>query len=112
MWVTRELRWGSRNLDPDSIPLVQSSLHTSFPETSSRKMFFLPLEFIICPALAPVPQLCPSSPSSEANSKWLDSLSDSMANIHTFSACLGESLGPGTLVLGKPGCQMVLELSF
>uniref|UniRef100_A0A8C2XW12 Bardet-Biedl syndrome 1 N-terminal domain-containing protein n=1 Tax=Capra hircus TaxID=9925 RepID=A0A8C2XW12_CAPHI len=25
---------------------------------------------------------------SEANSKWLDSLSDSMANIHTFSACL------------------------
>uniref|UniRef100_A0A8C2RDT3 Bardet-Biedl syndrome 1 N-terminal domain-containing protein n=1 Tax=Capra hircus TaxID=9925 RepID=A0A8C2RDT3_CAPHI len=26
--------------------------------------------------------------SSEANSKWLDSLSDSMANIHTFSACL------------------------
>nr|XP_030689348.1 Bardet-Biedl syndrome 1 protein isoform X9 [Globicephala melas] len=34
------------------------------------------------------PQLFPSSPSSEASSKWLDAHYDPMANIHTFSACL------------------------
>lgn len=30
--------------------------------------------------------------SNEANSKWLDAHYDPMANIHTFSSCLGESL--------------------
>lgn len=29
--------------------------------------------------------------SNEANSKWLDAHYDPMANIHTFSSCLGES---------------------
>uniref|UniRef100_A0A8C0KRW4 BBSome complex member BBS1 n=1 Tax=Canis lupus dingo TaxID=286419 RepID=A0A8C0KRW4_CANLU len=42
--------------------------------------------------------------SSEASSKWLDAHYDPMANIHTFSSCLGESLGPGTpLVVGDLG---------
>lgn len=54
------------------------------------------------------PQLFPSSPSSEASSKWLDAHYDPMANIHTFSACLRESLGPGTPVLGGRRSQMVL----
>ena len=96
-------------MDADSIPLVQSFLHTSFPETSSGKMFFLPLGFIFCPRPPTrVPQLCPSSPSSEASSKWLNALSDPMTNIHTFPACMGESLTPGTPVLRSPGSQMVL----
>jgi hypothetical protein len=30
--------------------------------------------------------------SNEANSKWLDAHYDPMANIHTFSSCLCESL--------------------
>lgn len=42
-----------------------------------------------------------SSPSKEANSKWLDAHYDPMANIHTFSACLGESLEPGILGSGE-----------
>lgn len=47
------------------------------------------------------PQLFPPPPSSEANSKWLDAHYDPMANIHTFSACLGESLEPGILGSGE-----------
>lgn len=56
---------------------------------------FTPSKFSSSP-LRRSPQLSPSSPSNEASSKWLDAHYDPMANIHTFSTCLGESLGPGT----------------
>lgn len=39
--------------------------------------------------------------SSEASSKWLDAHYDPVANIHTFSACLGESWGAEGLELGR-----------
>lgn len=87
-----------------SVPLVQNPLHTSYPEAGSLKVFFPSLGIHLPPAW----RLFALSPSSEANSKWLDAHYDPMANIHTFSACLGESLGPGILVLGRQRNQMVL----
>lgn len=84
--------WGdSRSLSVEpvlgprrSVPLVQSPLHTSYPEAGSLKVFFPSLGIHLPPAW----RLFALSPSSEANSKWLDAHYDPMANIHTFSACL------------------------
>lgn len=72
-------QWGTLDLDADDLFRAPHSL------TLGDQL----------PALRLTLQLLPASPSSEASSKWLDAHYDPMANIHTFSACLGESLGPG-----------------
>lgn len=79
--------WWSLDLAPDvctpiSEPPTHLTLRDWLPQFSS-------------PPLGLSRLLFPFSPSSEASSKWLDAHYDPMANIHTFSACLGESLGPG-----------------
>lgn len=82
-------QWWSLDLDSDVLYLQFTA-----PQTHT-------LRDQLPQSLRPVPWYSlpnsPPSPSSEANSKWLDAHYDPMANIHTFSACLGESLEPRIL---------------
>lgn len=88
-------QWRSLDLYPDVLYLTFTVTCTSL-----LKVFF-PFHGTHSPTLSP-------TPSNEANSKWLDAHYDPMANIHTFSACLGESLEPGTLGSSGMGSQTMV----